>query len=91
VKPLQDMIKKNVEFKWGPRKKEYFDKIKTKLSQTLTLLSRDFTRGFILYTFASYIAFTFILTHKKQGDEFSVAFMSLGLQGAELNYPDVEK
>jgi hypothetical protein len=28
VKPLQDMIKKNVEFRWGSKEKEAFDKIK---------------------------------------------------------------
>jgi hypothetical protein len=28
VKPLQDMIKKNVEFKWGPKEKILFEKIK---------------------------------------------------------------
>jgi hypothetical protein len=33
-----------------------------------------------------------VLTQKNQeGDEFPVAFMSFGLQGAELNYPEVDK
>jgi hypothetical protein len=31
VKPLQDMIKKNREFKWGPREKDYFDRIKEEI------------------------------------------------------------
>jgi hypothetical protein len=31
VKPLQDMIKKNREFKWGPREKDCFDRIKVEI------------------------------------------------------------
>ena len=33
-----------------------------------------------------------MLTHKEdRGDEFPISFMSTGLQGAELNYPAVDK
>jgi hypothetical protein len=56
------------------------------------LLSPYFSRGFILYTFSSDIAFAVVLTQKNQeGDEFLIAFMSSGLQGAELDYPEVDK
>jgi hypothetical protein len=92
VKPLQDMIKKNAEFKWGSKQKEYFDKIKVEIVQDPTLLSPYFSREFILYTFASDIAFAVVLTQKNhEGDEFPMDFMSSGLQGEELNYPEVDK
>jgi hypothetical protein len=56
------------------------------------LLSPDFSRDFILYTFASEIAFTIVLTQKNcEGDEFPIAFMISSLQGEELDYPKVEK
>ena len=33
-----------------------------------------------------------VLTQKEDGgDEFPISFMSVGLQGAELNYPAVDK
>jgi hypothetical protein len=57
VKPLQDMIKKNVEFKWGPKEKEYFTWIREEIEKSLALLSLDFNKYFILYTFTSDIAF----------------------------------
>jgi hypothetical protein len=30
VKPLQDMIKKDIEFKWGPKEKDHLRKSKKK-------------------------------------------------------------
>jgi hypothetical protein len=52
VKPLQDMIKKNTKFKWGPRENESFDRIKAEIVQAPALLSLYFSQGFILYTFS---------------------------------------
>ena len=43
IKPMQDMIKKNVEFKWGSKEKEYFDTIKIDMAQAPALLSPDFS------------------------------------------------
>lgn len=42
VKHMQDMIKKNVEFRWGSKEQEYFDKIKEDIAQAPTLLIPDF-------------------------------------------------
>jgi hypothetical protein len=58
----------------------------------LTLLSPDFNRYFILYTFSSHTVFVAVLNQKNsEGDEFHVSFMSSCLQGAEMNYPEVDK
>jgi hypothetical protein len=92
VKPLQDMIKKNVEFSWGSKENEALDKIKEDINQALTLLSPYCDRYFILYTFSSHTAFAAVLTQKNlEGEEFPVAFMSSGLQGVEMNYTEVDK
>ena len=46
----------------------------------------------LLYTFASDDSLEVVLTQKEDGgDEFPISFMSTGLQGAELNYPAVDK
>jgi hypothetical protein len=55
------MIKKNVEFKWGSKEKEAFEKIKEDIVQAPALLSLDFDRDFILYTFSFDIAFVVCL------------------------------
>jgi hypothetical protein len=83
TKPLKDMIKKNVELKWGPMENESFDKIKSEIAQDPALLSPYFSRAFILYTYSSNISFVVVLTQRNQGgDDFPVAFTSLGLQGS---------
>ena len=92
VKPLQGMIKKNANFKWNPPRKEAFNNIKRAIVEVLALHSLDFNKGFILYTFASDSSLAAVLTQKDDNnDEKPISFMSSGLQGAELNYPDIDK
>jgi hypothetical protein len=62
IKPMQDMIKKNVEFRWGSKEKEYFNKIKANITQAPALLILDFNQEFILYTFSFDITFVAVLT-----------------------------
>ena len=51
--PLQKMIKKDAIFNWGQTEKESFQKILEAISEAPSLLSPDFNKDFILYTFAS--------------------------------------
>jgi phospholipid-translocating ATPase len=86
------MIKKDVELKWRPLEKESFKNIKTAIANAPSLHSPDFSKYFLLYTFASEHSLAAILTQKdEQGDEYPIGFMSFRLQGVELNYPLVEK
>jgi hypothetical protein len=92
VNPLQEMIKKDANFKWSKERKEAFDKIKEAIAEAPTLRSPNFDNEFILYTFASDHSIASVLTQKNEdGEEFPVSFMSTGLQGAELNYPTIDK
>jgi hypothetical protein len=59
------MIKKNVEFKWGPKEKESFIKIREEIKKTPALMSLDFNRDFILYTFSSDTAFA-VCSHSEK-------------------------
>jgi hypothetical protein len=69
-----------------------FSRIKVAIMQAPTLMSVDYTKGFILYTFASDTSYATVLTQKnEEGEEFRVAFMSLGLLKAKLKYPKVDK
>lgn len=86
------MIKKDVLFKWNNTRKEEFEKIKEAIAHAPTLRIHDFTKEFILYTFASDSSFTTILTQKNgEKDEVPISFMRSRLQGVELNYPDIDK
>ena len=85
VKPLQEMIKKDSNFKWSKERKEAFDKIKEAIAEAPTLRSPKFDNEFILYMFSSDHSIVAALTQKNEdGEEFLVSFMSIGLQGAEL-------
>ena len=92
VKPLQKMIKKDSNFKWKKERKEAFEKIKEAIVEAPTLRSPNFDHEFILYTFASDHSIAVVLTQKNEDrEEFLVSFMSMGLQGAELKYPAINK
>jgi hypothetical protein len=91
VKPLQDMIKKDFNFKWTKERGEAFDRFKEAIAKVPTLRILNFDNEFILYTFYS-DHFVVVLTQKnKEGEEFLISFMSTGLQGAKLNYPTIDK
>ena len=92
VKPLQQMVKHNVQFKWTDIEKVSFNDIKAAIAHAPSLRSPDFEKDFIMYTFASENSLAVVLTQKGElGDEYPISFMSIGLQGDELNYPTVDK
>ena len=92
LKPLQEMIKKDFNFKWTKERREAFEKIKESIVEDPTLRSLNFDNGFILYTFPFDHSIVVVLTKKnEEGEEFSVSFMRKGLQGVELKYLLIDK
>ena len=66
--------------------------IKEAIANSPSLMSPDSLRGFILYMFATDTSYITTLTQKNQdGDEVPIFFMSAGLDGPQLKYPEVEK
>ena len=92
VKPLQEMIKKYFNFKWTKERNEAFEKIKESTTEGPTLKSPNFNNEFILYTFSFDHSIVVVLTQKNDdGDQFSVSFIRIGLQGVEVKYPTIDK
>jgi hypothetical protein len=92
VRPLQNLIKKDVQYHWGPLESQAFDSIKKAIIDAPSLMSPDFSRDFTLYTFASDRSYVAILTQKNaENNEVPIAFMSSAFKGAELNYPTVDQ
>lgn len=86
------MIKKNSVFKWGSAEKEAFDSIKRSIINAPALNTPNFSNHFILYTVASITSYVAVLTQANDHNlEAPISFYSSNLQGAELNYSDVEK
>ena len=92
MSPLQAMIKNNSNFKWGQDEHEAFNLIKHDIINAPYLATLNSLELFILYTFASDRSYAAIITQTNQEKaEAPIAFFSSNLQGAELNYSDVEK
>lgn len=92
VKPLQNMIKKDFIYKWGDLEKQSFSNIKKPISQASTLMSPDFTKDFILYTFSTKNSYAVVLTQENdEGFEVPISFLSSTFKNAELNYSDIDK
>ena len=62
VWPLQKMIRKDAEFKWNTEEKQSFHDILKAIAEAPTLTSLDFSKPFILYTFASDSSYAAVLT-----------------------------
>ena len=92
VKPLQNMIKKDFIYKWGDLEKQSFSNIKEVISQASALMSPDFTKDFILYTFSTENSYATVLTQKNdEGSEVPISFLSSTFKNAELNYSKIDK
>eukprot|EP00253_Pinus_taeda_P017021 PITA_17021 len=92
ILPLQTMIKKNSVFRWGSAEKEAFDSIKQSIINALALNTPNFSNHFILYTITSTSSYAAVLTQINDHNlEAPISFYSSNLQGAELNYLEVEK
>eukprot|EP00253_Pinus_taeda_P031324 PITA_31324 len=92
ILPLQTMIKKNLAFKWGSPEKEAFELIKQSIIDAPSLNTPNFSNHFTLYTSASDLSYAAVLTQINNHNlEAPISFYSSNLQGAELNYFEVEK
>eukprot|EP00253_Pinus_taeda_P017245 PITA_17245 len=92
ILPLQTMIKKNSVFKWGVPEKESFELIKKSIINAPALNTPNFSNHFTLYTIASDSSYAAVLTQINDHNlEAPISFYSSNLQGAELNYFEVEK
>ena len=92
VMPLQNLIKKDVQYHWGPQESQAFESIKKSIVEAPSLMSPEFSRDFTLYTFAFDRSYVVVLSQNNaKNNEVPIAFMSSSFKGAELNYPVVDQ
>ena len=86
------MLKKDSVLKWTVEEKQSFDSIKQYLTKTPVLISPDFKKDFIIFSFASKHTIAAVLLQKNnQGFEQPIAFFSKTLRDAPLKYNIMEK
>ncbi|KAF7820712.1 putative gag-pol polyprotein [Senna tora] len=85
--PLNEIIKKDMGFKWGKEQEEAFNTLKEKLSSAPLLLLPDFSKTFEIECDASGIGVGVVLMQDKR----PIAYFSEKLNGATLNYSTYDK
>ena len=92
LREITNMLKKNNEVKWNMKARASFDLIKKALTEAPVLISPDYTKDFLIFSFASEHTIAAVLIQKnKENQEQPIAFFSRVLRDAELKYSTVEK
>jgi hypothetical protein len=92
VRPLQNLIKKDTQYHWGPLENQAFNAIKKAIIDAPSLMSPNFSQDFTLYTFSSDRSYAAVLTQKNvENNEVHIAFMRSTFKGTKLNYPMVDQ
>ena len=86
------MLKKEIGVKWTLEAKKSFELVKHALTQAPVLISPDFTKDFLIFSFASEHTVAIVLLQKNpKGQEQPIAFFSKALRDAPLKYNIMEK
>ena len=85
--PLTKVIKKNESFKWGEEQERAFNTLKEKLSSAPLLILPDFSKTFEIECDASGVGIGAVLMQEMK----PIAYFSVKLSGATLNYPTYDK
>jgi len=86
------MLKKDAEIKWIPEDKEYFENIKQALVQALVLISPYYSKGFLIFSFASENNIVVVLLQRnEQGYEKPISFFKKTHRDSKLKYDIMEK
>jgi hypothetical protein len=89
VKPIDLLLKKVQRFEWIIDTQEAFNNIKRSIITTPILISLDFQRYFIIYSFAIETVVASILQKNVKGEELPISFMRKNLHEYELRYSKV--
>ena len=89
--PLNNLLKKNVEFIWSPSCNKAFEELKSKLINPPILTYPDFSQPFLLTTDASQNAIGAVLSQGDIGKDHPICFGSRTLSKSEKNYSTTMK
>jgi hypothetical protein len=86
------LLKRDQSFEWTIDTQEPFNNIKREISIAPVLISPDFQRDFIIYSFATKMVVAFIFTQRNtKGEELPIRFIRKTLHDCELRYSKLEK
>lgn len=90
-KPLTNLLKKDIPFKWDSAQNEAFVTLRDKLCEEPILQYPDFSKDFVVTTDASGLAIGGVLSQGIIGKDLPISYASRLLNPAEQNYSTIEK
>jgi hypothetical protein len=91
VKHITDMLRKENEVKWTTESINYFDQIKKALTEAPMLISPDYSKDFLIFSFPSFDTVAVVLLQNNvEGLEHPIAFFSRALRDAKIKYDIME-
>jgi predicted AlkP superfamily pyrophosphatase or phosphodiesterase len=92
VKPLNQLMKKDIQFKWDPPNRHDFESIKKAIALSPLLISHDPSKDFFMYTNSSEETIYAILLQKDHEENLrTISFVSQNFKTHQLNYSTLEK
>jgi ribonuclease HI len=92
VKLITAMLKKENEVRWTPQSRHSFEQIKKALTEAPVLISPDYSKDFLIFSFASPDTVVVVLLQTNDsGLEQPIAYFSRALRDAEVRYDTMEK
>jgi ribonuclease HI len=92
VKLITTMLKKENEVRWTPQSRHSFEQIKKALTEAPVLISPDYSKDFLIFSFASPDTVAVVLLQTNDsGLEQPIAYFSRALRDAEVRYDTMEK
>ena len=89
---ITNMLKKGHEIKWTAEATQNFKEIKQAISEAPMLVSPDFNKDFLIFSYASENTIAAVLLQKNNENmEQPIAFFSKMLRDGELKYVIMEK
>jgi hypothetical protein len=86
------MLRKGNEIKWTVESYYYFYQINNDLIEAHVLISPDYSKDFLIFSFASFDTVAVVLLQKNvEGIEQPISFFSRALRDAEIKYDIMEK
>ena len=76
------MLRKEAKIKWTEQARSSFEDIKKAIMEAPTLISPDYTKGFCIFSFASYDTVTVVLLQKDDEClDHPIAFFQQDIEG----------
>lgn len=92
MKWITSMLRKDKNIEWTPEAKKSFADIKKAILEALVLVSPDFSKDFLIFSFTSEHTIVGVLLQKNQeGNEQPIAFYRKNLRDTPLKYNIMEK